>query len=87
MSIKARGRLFLLVGATLLLVGGMYETLLQQPVSAEIAIRQLDNSEVGAVAMRSYDGLRYLVPIVCVIASIGFGVWLFRKELDFTLKR
>jgi len=35
-----------------------YETLFQQPISAHIAVGQLDNCEIPAATMRSYQVLR-----------------------------
>ena len=59
-------KLFILVVLALACatLNGMVDVVIQQPVSATLAVDQLADDEVAAATMRSYSSLMNLLPIV-----------------------
>jgi len=74
------GIFLLAVSAVIFAVLATYEMLLQQPVSASLAVEQLSNDEIPAAAMRGYSAMRNLAEGVAIgFAAFGMTLLVFTR--------
>lgn len=76
-------KLFLLAALVLISTGVLatFDTTMHPTVAANLAVNQLENTESGAIAVRTYDRAQNVFPFIVPLATAFFGCLLFRADI------
>lgn len=77
-------KLFLLAALVLISTGVLatFDTTMHPTVAANLAVNQLENTESGAIAVRTYDRAQNFFPLVVLCTTAFFGLLLFRTDIS-----
>lgn len=65
----------------------IFSNLIDPTISANVAVGQLANDEIGAVSTRGYTSLTNFVPVASWSLVVVFGVFLFYRDIKELYKK